>query len=251
MASALPHLAIRQRLHGNLTRSHKNYARSVRRLRQRGPIAGPSAQRVCRPLIRAEPATVRAATTACPIAHTRRRDHGRTVGGPSKQPQAQAWTLQASSTSAAAAGRVAAFTRSKRRARGCPSVECVRPCLCSHRAQAADPELPRLVRSGSEAGVDEGGCSATRAVARCACRSGPLGSGRQRAHRRLPQPRQSRAVGRSGQSVRRSTMPRNLRLANTGCATAEVRGPCFRFRAGLCDVVGGAADAAREGSIER
>ena len=32
-----------------------------------------------------------------------------------------------------------------------------------------------FVRSGSEAGVDAGGCSATRAVARCACRSRRIG----------------------------------------------------------------------------
>ena len=31
--------------------------------------------------------------------------------------------------------------------------------------------VPQLVRTGSEVGVDEGGCSPTRARARCACRS--------------------------------------------------------------------------------
>ena len=31
--------------------------------------------------------------------------------------------------------------------------------------------VPQLVRTGSEVGVDEGGCSTTRARARCACRS--------------------------------------------------------------------------------
>ena len=82
-------------------------------------------------------------------------------------------------------------------------------------------EVVDFVRSGSETGVDAGGCSATRAVARCACRSGP---GRLLARRRLPQPRQSSAVGRSGQSVRRSTMPRNPRLATSRCvATCRLR----------------------------
>jgi len=52
--------------------------------------------------------------------------------------------------------------------------------------------LLRFVRTGSGVGVDEGGCSPTRARARCACRS--RGSGRQQAHRRLPQSRQRRAA---------------------------------------------------------
>ena len=79
------------------------------------------------------------------------------------------------------------------------------------RKAAPQRQVLLLVRSGSEAGVDAGGCSATRAVARCACRSRRIGPPASTST--TPQPRQSRAVGRSGQSVRRSTMPRNPRLA--------------------------------------
>ena len=51
-------------------------------------------------------------------------------------------------------------------------------CLNRGRAEVcSSPSRPllRFVRSGSEAGVDAGGCSATRAVARCACRSRRIG----------------------------------------------------------------------------
>ena len=57
------------------------------------------------------------------------------------------------------------------------------------------PRGPAFIafQTGSEVGVDEGGCSPTRARARCACRSSR--SGREQAHRRLPQSRQRRAAG--------------------------------------------------------
>ena len=51
----------------------------------------------------------------------------------------------------------------------------------------------RLVRTGSEVGVEEGGCSPTRAGADAL--AGCRGSGRQQAHWRLPQSRQRRAAG--------------------------------------------------------
>ena len=60
--------------------------------------------------------------------------------------------------------------------------------------------LLRFVRSGSETGVDAGGCSATRAVARCACRSRRIGP--PAGASTTPATAPSRAVGRSGQSVR-------------------------------------------------
>ena len=39
------------------------------------------------------------------------------------------------------------------------------------RIRQSPASLPAVVRTGSEVGVDEGGCSPTRARARCACRS--------------------------------------------------------------------------------
>jgi hypothetical protein len=56
------------------------------------------------------------------------------------------------------------------------------------------------------------------------------GSGRRQAHRRLPQPRQTRAVSRSGQSVRRSTMPRHPRLARSAFRRPFGQPPAFRIR---------------------
>jgi hypothetical protein len=44
----------------------------------------------------------------------------------------------------------------KRRAGRCPNLELLRRCLRSHQAYAGDTELLRLVRTGSEVGVDEG-----------------------------------------------------------------------------------------------
>jgi hypothetical protein len=46
-----------------------------------------------------------------------------------------------------------------------------RPCIGTDRASATCSALLRLVRTGREVAVDEGGCSPTRARARCACRS--------------------------------------------------------------------------------
>ena len=61
------------------------------------------------------------------------------------------------------------------------------------RLAVADARHLVFVRTGSEVSIDEGGCSSTRARARCACRSSR--PGRQQAHRRLPQSRQRRAAG--------------------------------------------------------
>ena len=56
------------------------------------------------------------------------------------------------------------------------------------------PSVVEIVRTRSEVDIDEGGRSPTRARARCACRS--RGSGRQQAHGRLPQSRQTRSAER-------------------------------------------------------
>jgi hypothetical protein len=63
----------------------------------------------------------------------------------------------------------------------------------------ANAALSELVRTGSEVGVEEGGCSPTRA--RASVLPGRRGSGRQQAHRRLPQSRQGGYLSNSG-SVR-------------------------------------------------
>ena len=73
------------------------------------------------------------------------------------------------------------------------------------------PGASRLVRTGSEVGVDEGGCSPTRARARCACR--PSRISRQQTHRCLPQSRQRRAAGVADHDAGRSRAWRCAPLA--------------------------------------
>jgi hypothetical protein len=91
--------------------------------------------------------------------------------------------------------------------------------------------LSLLVRPRSEGDVDEGGRSPTRARARCACRS--RGSGRQQAHGRLPQSRQSRSADRSLRTP-------GVASEATGCASGEKRvagggrtDTCLRAGAGI------------------
>jgi len=86
-------------------------------------------------------------------------------------------------------------------------------CIGIGRPSVAGTPLLRFVRTRSEVDVDEGRRSPTRATARCACRS--RGSGRQQAHGRLPQSRQSGSAARSPTtpSGRRGDRLRNWRRA--------------------------------------
>ena len=68
------------------------------------------------------------------------------------------------------------------------------------------PRVLEVVRTSSEVGVDEGGCSPTRARDRCACRLPRIKA--ESKHRRLLQPRQTRAVSLIGHgALRRVTRP--------------------------------------------
>jgi hypothetical protein len=78
----------------------------------------------------------------------------------------------------------------------------------------ANAALSELVRTGSEVGVEEGGCSPTRA--RASVLAGRRGSGRQQAHRRLPQSRQRRAAGVADLNAGPSSAWRCAPLANCG-----------------------------------
>ena len=100
--------------------------------------------------------------------------------------------------------------------------------------------VPQLVRTSSEVGVDEGGCSATRAKRGVLARR--RGSGREQARRRLPQPRRTGAATKDPRyhdwrgnprrpmdmHVREATLvtPRDIR------SSRRAAGACLRARFG-------------------
>jgi hypothetical protein len=73
--------------------------------------------------------------------------------------------------------------------------------------------LPQIVRTGSEVGVEEDGCSPPRAGA--GALAGCRGPGRQQAHRRLPQSRQGRAGAVADHDAGPSRAWRCARLATS------------------------------------
>ena len=91
------------------------------------------------------------------------------------------------------------------------------------RIRQSPASLPAVVRTGSEVGVDEGGCSPTRARVRCACRSSR--SGREQAHPRLSQSRQRRAAGVADHNAGPSRAWRSP-LANVRSRAPRRREPC-------------------------
>ena len=122
------------------------------------------------------------------------------------------------------ARRASRLTPPNKRA-GLPPTDRRRERLRPKRGRNSGIHRTASVRTGSEVGVDEGGCSPTRARARCACRSSR--SGRQQAHRRLPQSRQRRAAGVADHNAGPSRASRCAPLAKSASLAQD--GPTHAF----------------------